>query len=223
MVSPECAGTTCSMMRPTRANKPNGYFLGSYSIATAPEPNSSRLTSRKSITFDSPANNVGPWPASRNDACLRPRYCTMIAAPVQCDVDWNTEGVALRKSTADGADQQFSRFRARTTHVTHDDYNLRAANTSTSAHSHRPRGQCEGRTPGDDGSTGSLCAELGKGCAVLSHAPFLVPAPHRPKMYMYLAKEGAEPVRIGNTEVTFTGPFSLAWPFALRTRTPRKQ
>jgi hypothetical protein len=32
------------MMRPTRANKPNGYFLGSYRIATAPEPNSSRLT-----------------------------------------------------------------------------------------------------------------------------------------------------------------------------------
>jgi TolB protein len=27
-----------------------------------------------------------------------------------------------------------------------------------------------------------------------------------PKMHMYLAKEDAEPVRIGNTEVTFTGP-----------------
>jgi hypothetical protein len=27
-----------------------------------------------------------------------------------------------------------------------------------------------------------------------------------PKMHMYIAKEGAEPVRIGNTEVTFTGP-----------------
>ena len=52
------------MMRPTRANKPNGYLLGSYRIATAPEPNSSRLTSLKSIRFDSPANNVGPWPAS---------------------------------------------------------------------------------------------------------------------------------------------------------------
>src|SRR6266852_4224417 len=45
-------------------NKPNGYLLGSYRIATAPEPNSSRLTSLKSIRFDSPANNVGPWPAS---------------------------------------------------------------------------------------------------------------------------------------------------------------
>ena len=44
--------------------KPNGYLLGSYRIATAPEPNSSRLTSLKSTRFDSPANNVGPWPAS---------------------------------------------------------------------------------------------------------------------------------------------------------------
>src|SRR5947209_1811083 len=33
-----------------------------YRIATAPEPNSSRLTSFKSTRFDSPANNVGPWP-----------------------------------------------------------------------------------------------------------------------------------------------------------------
>ena len=53
------------MMRPTRANKPDGYLLGSYRIATAPEPNSSRLTSLKSTRFDSPANNVGPWPAYR--------------------------------------------------------------------------------------------------------------------------------------------------------------
>src|ERR1017187_4155991 len=29
-------------------NKPDGYLLGSYRIATAPEPNSSRLTSLKS-------------------------------------------------------------------------------------------------------------------------------------------------------------------------------
>src|SRR5580700_2554468 len=41
-----------------------GYLLGSYRIATTPEPNSSRLTSLKSTRFDSPANNVGPWPAS---------------------------------------------------------------------------------------------------------------------------------------------------------------
>jgi len=38
----------------------DGYLLGSYRIATAPEPNSSRLTNFKSIRFDSPANNVGP-------------------------------------------------------------------------------------------------------------------------------------------------------------------
>ena len=57
-------GAVRSMMRPTRANKPHGYFLGSYRIAIAPELNSSRLTSLKSIRFDSPANNVGPWPAS---------------------------------------------------------------------------------------------------------------------------------------------------------------
>jgi hypothetical protein len=44
--------------------EPNGYLLGSYRIATAPDPNSSRLTSLKSTRFDSPANNVGPWPAS---------------------------------------------------------------------------------------------------------------------------------------------------------------
>ena len=41
-------------------NKPDGYLLGSYRIATAPEPNSSRLTDFKSTGFDSPANNVGP-------------------------------------------------------------------------------------------------------------------------------------------------------------------
>jgi len=34
-----------SMMRPARASKPDGYLLGSYRIASAPEPNSSRLTS----------------------------------------------------------------------------------------------------------------------------------------------------------------------------------
>ena len=37
---------------------------GSYRIGTAPEPNSSRSTSLKSTRFDSPANNVGPWPTS---------------------------------------------------------------------------------------------------------------------------------------------------------------
>jgi hypothetical protein len=41
-------GPSCSMMRSTRANKPDGYLLGSQRIATAPEPNSSRLMSFKS-------------------------------------------------------------------------------------------------------------------------------------------------------------------------------
>jgi hypothetical protein len=40
------------------------YLLGTYRIATAPEPNSSWLTSFKSTSFDSPANNVGPRPTS---------------------------------------------------------------------------------------------------------------------------------------------------------------
>src|SRR5215210_3743425 len=52
------------MMRPTWANEPDGYLLGSYRIATAPEPNARRLTSFRSTYVDSPANNVGPWPAS---------------------------------------------------------------------------------------------------------------------------------------------------------------
>src|SRR6266508_6665969 len=55
----EAGGTGNSLGR----DKPDGYLLGSYCIATAPEPNSSRLTSFKSTGFDSPANNVGPWPA----------------------------------------------------------------------------------------------------------------------------------------------------------------
>src|SRR5256886_2061344 len=52
------------MIRRPWANEPDGSLLGSYRIATAPEPNSSRLTSFKSRCFDRPANNVGPWPAS---------------------------------------------------------------------------------------------------------------------------------------------------------------
>ena len=52
------------MIRTTGANKLNGYLLGSYRIATAPELNSSLLTSFKSTSCDSPANNVAPWPAS---------------------------------------------------------------------------------------------------------------------------------------------------------------
>ena len=52
------------MMLQTLVSKPNAYLLASYRIATAPEPYSSRLMNLKSTGFDSPANNVGPWPAS---------------------------------------------------------------------------------------------------------------------------------------------------------------
>jgi hypothetical protein len=37
------------MMRPAPANEPDDYLLGSYRIATAPEANSSRLTSFKKV------------------------------------------------------------------------------------------------------------------------------------------------------------------------------
>src|SRR5439155_21506933 len=50
----------------------DSYLLGSYRIATAPELNASRLTSFKSRCFDSPANNVGPWPASQG--CITNSY-----------------------------------------------------------------------------------------------------------------------------------------------------
>src|SRR5256712_7146739 len=55
---------SCSIMRPTRANKPNGYLLGSYRIANAPEPNRSLPTGFKSTRFASPANHVSPQPAN---------------------------------------------------------------------------------------------------------------------------------------------------------------
>jgi hypothetical protein len=85
-------------------DKLDGYLLGSYRIATAPEPNSSRLTSFRSIRFDSPANNVGPWPAKEEGIGLLEvldrvtmqvflrEHCTMIAAPVQCDIDGIPKG-----------------------------------------------------------------------------------------------------------------------------------
>ena len=56
----EACGTSNSLGR----DKRDRYLLGSYRIATAPEPNSSRLTSFKSTCLDNSANNVGPWPAS---------------------------------------------------------------------------------------------------------------------------------------------------------------
>jgi len=46
-------------------DKSDGYFLGSYRIATAPEPNSSRLTSFRSTHFENPANNDTEGVASR--------------------------------------------------------------------------------------------------------------------------------------------------------------
>ena len=104
-------------------NGPDGYLIGSYRIATAPEPNSCRLTSFKTTCFDSPANNVGPWPGSRprrrsprglhhfvGDPAKEERigpgdvlgrvtmqvfvrdHRTMIAAPVQGDVDGIPKG-----------------------------------------------------------------------------------------------------------------------------------
>src|SRR5215471_5719900 len=50
-------------------------LTGSYRSATAPEPSSSRLTSFKSISFDSPANNVRPWPA--NLGCTTNSYSSI--------------------------------------------------------------------------------------------------------------------------------------------------
>ncbi len=47
---------------PTRTKEADGYLLGSYRIATAPEPNSSRLTSFKSRRFYSPVNTSARGP-----------------------------------------------------------------------------------------------------------------------------------------------------------------
>src|SRR3982075_266236 len=57
------------------ARSPDGYLLGSYRIAPAPEPNSNWLTSFKSTCFDSPANNAGPWPA--NLGCTMNSYSSI--------------------------------------------------------------------------------------------------------------------------------------------------
>ena len=88
MVSTGCprAARPPDTRRATRASRPDGYLLGSYRIATAPEPNSSRLTSFKSTRFDSPANNVGPWPASLG--CTTNSYSSINpAASLQHDGD----------------------------------------------------------------------------------------------------------------------------------------
>jgi hypothetical protein len=72
------------MTRPARAIKPDGYLLGSYRIAAAPEPNSCRLTSFKSTCFDSPANNVGPWPASLGCTTNSYSFCDFQNYVSQC-------------------------------------------------------------------------------------------------------------------------------------------
>jgi len=46
----------------TEDNEPDGYVLGSYRIATAPESNSSRLTSFKSTYLDSAAGKPQALP-----------------------------------------------------------------------------------------------------------------------------------------------------------------
>jgi len=68
-----------------------GYRLGSYRIATAPEPNSSRLTSFKSIGFDSPANNVGPWPASYHGSS------GIVLLEANCNYDPDVPQITLKK------------------------------------------------------------------------------------------------------------------------------
>ncbi len=60
-------------------------------------------------------------------------YCTMIAAPVQCDVDGIPKGSHYASLPPMGRLARLARFSTRgATHVTHDDDNLRAAGTSTS-------------------------------------------------------------------------------------------
>ena len=57
------------MMRPTRANKPNGYLLGSYRIATAPSrtPGGSRASNRNASIAPRTTSVRGPlaWAAPR--------------------------------------------------------------------------------------------------------------------------------------------------------------
>jgi hypothetical protein len=61
-----------------------GYLLGSYRIATTREANSNWLTSFKSTLF-------GVLGRATMQFFVR-EYCTMIAAPVQCDVDGIPKG-----------------------------------------------------------------------------------------------------------------------------------
>src|SRR5262249_49469201 len=54
------------------------YLLGPYRTPGAPAPTSRRLTSLRSRGFDSPANRVGPWPASRG--CTTSSYSSINAS-----------------------------------------------------------------------------------------------------------------------------------------------
>jgi hypothetical protein len=75
---------------------PDGYLLGSYRIATTPEPNSNRLTSFKSMRFGSPANNVGPWPASLG--CTKNSYSSINQASLPSPPAAETLLPSFRKS-----------------------------------------------------------------------------------------------------------------------------
>jgi len=74
-----CQSRQAAMGRKQKSATGSNDLLGSYRIATAPEPNASLLTSFKSTCFDSPANNVGAWPASLG--CTRTRTHRSIPAP----------------------------------------------------------------------------------------------------------------------------------------------
>ena len=70
-----------------------------HSSSPPPEPNSTRLASLKSIRFDSPANNVGQWPASLDhpdsvlikQSQLRQRLGSSTLPPA---VPWGTRPIA---------------------------------------------------------------------------------------------------------------------------------
>jgi hypothetical protein len=79
----EAGGTGNSLGR----DKPDGYLLGSYRIATAPEPNSSRLTSFKSTRFDSPALAQIPAHELRVPASAVSRWSSDSQPVTACDDD----------------------------------------------------------------------------------------------------------------------------------------
>src|SRR3954470_9167519 len=58
-----------------RALTSRSHRLGTYRVATAPEPYSNRLTSVRSRTFERPANSVGPWPTTLG--CITNSYSSI--------------------------------------------------------------------------------------------------------------------------------------------------